>query len=645
MVKHGKNTTLEGVIRVNKKKEGRVLNPKTEEMIYIEPKLLNTALDQDQVRVTLHPGIKNRPQTGEVDKIIARAKEHWAATIEKNKGFIYAVPDDQKVYADFLLTEKKDRSLKTKDKVVVRLAKWDDPKKNPLGKVIKKLGRAGSHETEIQSIMADHNIITKFPPSVINEAKTLKKNAEKEMGREVKNRKDYRTITTFTIDPVKAKDFDDALSYQKLSDQQHEVGIHIADVSFYVKPQTALDREAFKRGTSVYLVDRTIPMLPEILSNDLCSLNPDQDRLAWSAIFTMNDQGKIIKEWFGPTVINSNARLTYEQVQETLDQKSGSYSEELSTLNHLAHKLREQKIDNGALSFEDEEVEFILNEHGSPMDINLKHRTEAHQLVEDFMLLANKKIAEYASRINKDQDQKFVYRVHDQPDPEKICQLANFLNSLGYELKIDKQKIESEQLNQLLAQAENTDESYMVNRATIRAMSKAVYATKNIGHWGLAFSHYTHFTSPIRRYPDLLVHRLMNLYYLGEKPDQKFLDHLSQAVTHASKKEQEAAEAERDSIRFKQVEFMQGKIGQEFTAIISGVTEWGLFVEEISTKAEGLIKPSRIRDDYYELKGEKYALIGKNTGRVFRLGDKIKVKLIDLNIDQRQLDFELADDQ
>ena len=495
----------------------------------------------------------------------------------------------------------------------------------------------------MRSIVMERGFILDFPAQVEKEADEIGKNAVAHIADEAKNRRDFRGIITCTIDPVDAKDFDDALSIKTLDNGDFEVGGHIADVSHYVRPGTALDDEARNRATSVYLVDRTIPMLPEVLSNNVCSLVQSEDRLTFSAVFVTDRKGNIKSDWYGRTIINSDRRFAYEEVQKIMDDGAGEYVEEILALRDIARGLRQKKIEAGAITFEDTEVRFRLDENGKPIEVYKKERTESHLMIEDFMLLANKKVAEYAAHAHKGQNDAFVYRIHDYPNVDKMMNLQNFLSPLGYDLKIVDEKISPADLNALLAKADGKPEEDIINRAAVRAMSKAIYSTKNIGHWGLAFSYYTHFTSPIRRYPDVLVHRLLASYLANQKPSPVTLASIAEDVVHSTDMEIKAADAERESIRYKQVEFMLDKIGNEYEGVISGVTEWGIFIEEKDAKIEGLVRLGSLKNDFYEYNEKKFALVGQRTGVTYRLGDKVKVKLMGADLTKRTIDYEFVE--
>lgn len=634
----GKNEII-GAIRINTRGEGSLLlsDGKT---ATIETRDLNTALDGDQVSVIVI--VSKNEVRGQVVKVLERKRTEFVGVIEKTDGVFFVTPEDRRVYVDILVMPEAADKANNGDKVLVKIIKWDDPKKDPLGQVLEVIGRPGDHETEMRSIVLEKGFRPEFSPEVLREAGQAKQDALKNLPAELSVRRDFRQTATFTIDPIDAKDYDDALSFQKINNDLFEIGVHIADVSSFVRPGTSLDNEAQKRATSIYLVDRTIPMLPEVLSNDQCSLREKEDRYAFSAVFDMTADGEIKKEWFGRSVINSNKRFTYEQVQEILNDGSGQYFFELDTLNKLAYKLREKKIEAGALSFEDEEIKFNLDELGRPVEVTKKERTDSHKLVEDFMLLANKRVAEFVSKKVKDQPHTFVYRIHEAPDPEKILALQEFLKPFGYDVKIKGKKISSAELNRLLEQSVGQPEENIIQRAAVRTMQKAIYSTQNIGHYGLAFPHYTHFTSPIRRYPDLMVHRLLAIYLSGKRPSVEMLAQYSSLAIHCSEMEKQAADAERDSVKYKQVEYMQDKIGQTYTGIISGVTDWGVFVEELETKAEGLVRFSDLGEDYFTLDAKNFAIVGQKTKKRYRLGDIVKIKVKKTDLNRKIIDFVLV---
>jgi len=530
-------------------------------------------------------------------------------------------------------------------KIVVEIEKWTDPLQDPVGKITEVLGRAGDHETEMQAIIRSGGFSKEFPESVQQAAHDLYENKEQIFADAVADpkRRDFRGIMTMTIDPHDAKDFDDALSFQKLENGNVEVGIHIADVSHYVQAGEPLDVESVERGTSVYLVDRVIPMLPEVLSNDLCSLRPNEDRLAFSAVFELNSDAGVVSEWYGQTIIHSDKRFSYEDAQTILDEQSGEYLEELNTLMTLGRILREKRHASGAIAFEQPEVKFELDENGTPIRAYTKVRTETMMMIEDFMLLANREVSAFVNKKAKEQNKElpFIYRIHDVPNPDKIEELATFVHALGYEFETKGGVVGATALNQLMKAVEGKSEENLIKTACIRSMSKAIYSTKNIGHFGLAFKFYSHFTSPIRRYPDLMAHRMLRKHLDDETIGPKEAARYEQIATQSSEREMEAVTAERDSIKFKQVEYMLNKVGEEFEGVITGVADWGIYVQETGSLAEGMVKLSSIKGDYFDHEASKYRVKGQKTGKIYRLGDAVKVQLVRADKDDRQLDFEL----
>jgi ribonuclease R len=639
-----KESILEGTIRVTGKGVGYFADPQGGDDFEIQPENIKTALNRDKVRIELlGREIYGRKQA-RVTEIFERNKTQFVGTLEEDPAGFFLVPDDKRMYRDIFIAPEKAGKGRAGDKVQVIITEWSDPSKSPKGEVIRIIGKAGEHNAEMVGIVLESGFEIDFPPEVEKEAQAWKERYAKED--KLKDRRDFRGATTFTIDPADAKDFDDAISIQKLDNGDYEVGIHIADVSHFVEVGTELDREAKKRGTSIYLVDRTIPMLPEVLSNDLCSLNPNEPKYAFSAAFVMDKSARVKERWFGRTLIESDKRFTYEDAQETLDKKSGKFYEELQTLNDLAYKLRAEKFKKGAIEFESEEVKFELDDLGKPVKVYKKVRKDTHKLVEDFMLLANREVATYMTKGMAARPElsrgAFVYRIHDAPDRDKIINLATFVKALGFELNNKDGETTGEDITKMLRAVEGSPAETLIKTAAIRSMSKAVYSTSNIGHFGLAFEYYTHFTSPIRRYPDLMVHRLLQRFLTQGKIDQDEIIKYQRLCDDSSEREMEAAEAERASIKYKQVEYMQEHIGEEFDAIISGVSEWGIYVEEVNTKAEGMVKLRDMKDDFYELNEKLYAIVGKDSGKKYSLGDKIRVKLVASDPERKTLDFQFV---
>lgn len=639
---HHNQNKASGTINLNSKGVGFVTTPFFEEDVEIQTVSLNTALNKDEVEILIHSRLsRQKRHLGEVLKIIKRAKNSFVGVLEKDNGEFFLVPDDKKVYVDILIPKECAKGAQGGEKVLAKIIKWDDPKKTPKGEVLKILGKKGDHNVEMESIVLEKGFEIEFPYEVEKEAGEIAKN-EKDLSEEIKKRRDFRNTLTFTIDPVDAKDFDDAISLKKLADDKYEIGVHIADVSHYVREKTSMNTEAKKRGFSVYLVDRTIPMLPEILSNDVCSLNPMEEKLSFSAVFTIDKDGNVSERWFGKTVIKSDKRFSYEEAQASLDAKGGEYYEELNSLNLIAKKMRVEKFKKGAIDFEQDEVKFELDESGKPLRIYIKKRLDTHKLVEEFMLLANKEVAEFIFKASKSKQEKrnpFIYRIHDVPDKEKISQLAIFLKALGYELEIKEKGLTAKDLQMLFKLIEGKSEESMIKTAAIRSMSKAIYSTKNIGHFGLAFEYYTHFTSPIRRYADLLVHRLLEKHLQDKSIPKHEWNLYEKMAIETTEKEIAAAEAERNSKKYKQVEFMKNHIGKVFDGVISGVTEWGLYVEEVNTKSDGMVSLRNMTDDFYALDEKNYALVGEKTKKRYSLGDKVKVKLLGADLDRRTLDY------
>jgi len=636
-----KKKVLVGPISINTKGVG-FFDILDKDSIEIQPQYVARAFHGDTVEISLMgKKIKNREQ-GKVNKIIKRAKTEFVGSVEKHEGSTYIIPDDKRLYVDIFLP--KESKISEGDKVLVKIVDWEA--KNLEGKLLKVIGKKGENNTEMESIVLEKGFRIEFPTEVLTEAEKIKTEYKNHFATEIKNRRDLRSVTTMTIDPVDAKDFDDAISFADLGNNQYEIGVHIADVSYFVTPGTKLDSESEKRGLSVYLVDRTIPMLPEILSNDLCSLNPNEDKLTFSAVFTITGEGEVLKEWFGRTVIHSNKRFSYEEAQDVIDgKKPGPHQIELRKLKEIAQKLEKKKFHGGAINFETEEVKFELDKNGKPIRVYKKSRLATHKLVEEFMLLANRAVAKFVFLSqNKDIRKKgaqSVYRIHANPDRERIENLAVFLKALGFELKNKDGIVTSKDINKLLEDVEGTPNEELIKTATIRSMAKAVYSTKNIGHFGLAFTYYTHFTSPIRRYPDLLVHRFLERELKGGKIEQDEYQKFERICLESSELEKKASDAERASIKYKQVEYMTEHIGEEYSGTITGVTEWGIYIEEKETKCEGMVKIRDLVDDYYILDEKNYTLKGEKTGRKFTLGNSVRFKVVSADMEKRVLDYKL----
>ncbi|TDQ28675.1 ribonuclease R [Tenacibaculum caenipelagi] len=622
--------------------------------IFVPSVNLGKGLHNDTVKAYIYNKRRSNKQEADVVEIIDRAKTEFVGVLQMNKNFGFVIPDSNKMYADIFISQSKLNGAQDGDKVVAKITDWPENSKNPFGKITQVLGKPGDHDTEIHSILLEYGLPYEFPTEVENEASELPIEITKE---EIAKRRDMRGDLTFTIDPKDAKDFDDALSFTELENGNYEIGIHIADVSHYLQPKTILDEEAYNRATSVYLVDRVVPMLPEMLSNGVCSLRPNEEKLTFSAVFEMNDKAQVINQWFGRTVTYSDKRFAYEEAQVIIETKKNIIPADVSLtgetyevdenivnatlkLDELAKKMRKKRMKSGAISFDKIEVKFHLDENANPTGVFFKEAKDANKLIEEFMLLANKKVAEFVGLSGgRPSNKTFVYRVHDEPDVEKLASLQNIVSKFGYKINTETRQKTSDSLNKLLSDVHGKGEANMVETLAIRSMSKAEYTTQNIGHYGLAFDYYSHFTSPIRRYPDVMTHRLLQ-HYLdgGNSPKAEVYE---EKCKHSSKMEELASKAERDSIKYMQVKYMQDHKDEEFEGVVSGVTEWGIYVEIKSNKCEGMVRIKDIKDDYYIFDEKQYAIVGQSTKNMVQLGDEVVVKVKNTDLERKHLDFHL----
>lgn len=630
----GKGKFVEGTVDMTARGNAYIILEDSETDIFISYQNTNTALHGDRVAINIFSHKNSEKLEGEVVEILERAKTEFVGILEKSKNFAFAAVTDSKMPADIFVPNDRLKGAKDGEKVIARITDWPKDKRNPIGSVVEVLGKPGQNNTEMHAILAEFGLPNSFPREVEAAANELNLDITPD---EIKKRRDFRATTTFTIDPADAKDFDDALSLKKLKNGNWEVGVHIADVSHYVQPNSILDKEAYDRATSVYLVDRVVPMLPEVLSNQACSLRPQETKLCFAAVFELTEDAKVVNEWFGRTVIFSDRRFTYEEAQERIETKDGDLAEEILTLDTLAKKLRKNRFKKGSIAFDRIEVKFNLDENSAPIGVYFKESKDANKLIEEFMLLANKRVAEFIGNPPKPKQPKtFVYRIHDEPNQDKLLTLAGFVKKFGYDFNPNNKDVASS-LNHLLAEVNGKTEENLIETLAIRTMAKAEYSSNNIGHYGLSFPYYSHFTSPIRRYPDVIAHRLLQHYLDGGVSVSQ--DDVEKQCKHSSKMEMLATEAERASIKYKQVEFLQDKIGEEFNGVISGVSEFGIYVEIMNGLCEGMVRMRDMEDDYYAFDPDNYAAVGKKYGDTYRMGDAVTIKILKADLLKKQLDF------
>ncbi len=628
---------IEGKIELKRNGVAFVISDQLEDDVFIPPKFVHHALDGDIVKVALLAKQRGKNHSGQVTEILERAQENFVGIIDISKNFAFLIPDKANMPVDIFIPLSKLKGAKNGEKCIARITEWPKDASSPFGEVTDVLGKVGDADTEAYSILAQFDLPHKFPENVEKVASKISLTIGEA---ELKARKDYRKVTTFTIDPVDAKDFDDALSFKTLENGNFEIGVHIADVTHYVQPGDMIDQEAIQRATSVYLVDRVVPMLPEVLSNGVCSLRPNEDKLTFASIFEITPDAKIVNTWIGRTIIHSDRRFAYDEVQDILEAGKGEYSEELIQLNTLAKTIRKQRLEEGSIAFDKVEVRFKLDEFKKPAGVYFKIQKDAHKLIEEFMLLANKAVAQLIALPQKgDPVKTFVYRIHDKPNPEKLLAFTEFIKTFGYKFNTNTENI-AESMNKLLMEVQGQREEQMIEHLAIRTMAKAVYSTQNIGHYGLGFKHYTHFTSPIRRYPDMMVHRLLQRYLDGKSSADDAA--YEKWCKHSSAQEKKASDAERQSIKYFQVLFMENEIGKSFKGLISGVTEWGIYVEIVENKCEGMVRLREISGDYFTFDEGQHRIVGQNTGKAYQLGDEVEITVKDADLANRRLDFTLS---